>query len=61
MKDIQIFLKKKKNKKLKYDCKRFKNFSEEKKEKKRQCERQSYKNLPEDQKQRIVEYKKNII
>ena len=59
MKSIKVFRKKKKNKKLKKDCKRYQNFSEEEKGKKRQYYHQHTKTLSEDQKQSLIEYGRN--
>ena len=55
MKGLNIFLKKKKNKKHQCDCERYQNLSEEEKEKKYQCHREHHKNLSEDEKQKIAE------
>ena len=59
--DIEIFQKKKKNKKYKYARERYRNVSEEGRNKKCQYDRERYINLREDEKQRLVVYIKIIL
>ena len=59
MKDLNVFLKKQKNKKRQYAYEQYRNLSEDEKNKNRQYGREGYKNLLQDEKQRLVEYRKN--